>query len=110
MSDTQNMRALMEAVNIASKPSNEAFRGEEPDDDEEEQYDFHDGQKVKLSGRYKDEGDETYTLSDWDGSRGWIGDRDNRGWNVMGHQIEAAPEGEEYDDDHNHDPQDDYEW
>ena len=41
---------------------------------------------------------EEYEVSEWDGSRGWAGDEDGRGWYFTASQVtvvRAAREGEE---------------
>lgn len=65
----------------------------------EAEYDFNDGDLVVLVPPYAEDQDEVYTLSQWDGKRGWIGDEDNRGWYVEGHMIAHAPDGDDDDDD-----------
>jgi len=64
-------------------------------DEGEEEYDFYDGDKVILKDPYGGRAEGIFTLSQWDGNRGWIGDKDGRGWSVRGYQIEPAPEEEE---------------
>jgi len=63
-----------------------------------EDYDFGNGDRVVLTPEYQDKPGEVYTLSQWDGNRGWIGDEDGRGWFVRGYQIELAPEEDDEDD------------
>jgi len=47
---------------------------------------FKNGDKVRLKPPYA-ESNEVFTLSQWDGRRGWIGDKDGRGWYVKKFQI-----------------------
>ena len=68
------------------------------EDDDEEEDDFHDGMRVELKPNYADTPGEVYTLSAWDGRKGWIGDKDGRGWGVRAHQIMPAAEAEVDDD------------
>jgi len=64
----------------------------------EAEYDFNDGDLVVLVPPYAENPDEVFTLSQWDGKRGWIGDEDNRGWYVTGDMIAHAPDGDDDDD------------
>jgi hypothetical protein len=60
---------------------------------------FREGDRVRLKPDYADVGsNEVFTLSQWDeeAQRGWIGDRDDRGWYVRGYQIEPV---DDWDDD-----------
>lgn len=65
-------------------------------DDEYDEEEFHDGMRVELKPDYADTPGEVFTLSAWDGRKGWIGDKDGRGWGVRAHQI--MPASEEMDD------------
>lgn len=70
-----NMRKLMNAVEGISEARN-----------------FYDGQRVKLTPEYaeRDNPDEVFTLTQWDGKRGWIADDAGRGWRVQGYQIKGV--------------------
>jgi hypothetical protein len=53
--------------------------------DEEEN--FKNGDKVYLTKDYEETPGERFTLSQWDGRKGWIGDKSGSGWYVQGYQI-----------------------
>ena len=55
---------------------------------EEEEEEFKNGDKVYLKGPYVgDTRGERFILSQWDGNKGWIGDKYGRGWYVHKYQI-----------------------
>jgi hypothetical protein len=60
----------------------------------DEDHEFQNGDKVVLKESPKG---EIFTLSQWDGKRGWIGDKQGRGWYARGSQI-APTDREENDD------------
>lgn len=64
------------------------FIGGNPMQENEEEHNFKSGDKVRLKPDYGGgKNSEIFTLSQWDGRKGWIGDRDGRGWFVRGYQI-----------------------
>lgn len=70
-------------------------------EDEEgmEEPEFHSGMKVRLKEPYAgNEANEIFTLSLWDGEKGWIGDEQGRGWYVRGYQIEPVLDSEDEED------------
>jgi len=58
-------------------------------------YEFQNGDQVRLKPAYEDKPGEVFTLSQWDGRRGWVGDEQGRGWYVNGNQIELIEEDED---------------
>lgn len=63
----------------------------------QEEHEFNNGDKVALADSPQG---EVFTLSQWDGTRGWIGDKQGRGWYIRASQIVPAEDDEdEYDDD-----------
>ena len=64
-------------------------------EDDEDDYDFNNGDQVILKPAYEEKKGEVFTLSQWDGRRGWIGDEQGRGWYVNGYQIELVEEEDE---------------
>lgn len=72
-----------------------AVNVEEEFDDEKEEI-FKNGDKVKLKPEWAGrEAREIFTLSQWNGRRGWIADKDGRGWYAKGHQIMHVDDVEE---------------
>ncbi len=68
--------------------------------EENEEVEFQNGDKVRLKPPYAG-GDEVFTLSQWDGRRGWIGDEQGRGWYVKGFQIQKVEDIEKLAEDVN---------
>jgi len=73
--------------------------------EETEKDEFKNGDIVKLTSKYADRGDETFTVSQVGNKPGkaWIGDENDRGWYVRFNQIEKV----EDDDDK---PLEDLDW
>jgi len=103
----ESLRRLKDLAGAPSKLNegtvNESDDDEYNDDDDDDEREgtnvFHNGDRVKLYQPYSDGNDEIFTLSQWDGSRGWIGDEQGRGWYVRGYQIELANEDDLADED-----------
>lgn len=73
-------------------------------EEDPEEKDLHNGMKVKLVDPYAGKhAHEIFTLSQWDGERGWIGDKNGRGWSVGSHQIEPAGVDDDYEEEPEHD-------
>jgi len=68
------------------------------EEEDEEDYEFRNGDQVRLKPQWADKPKEVFTLSQWDGRRGWIGDEEGRGWYVYGNQIELVEEEDEDED------------
>jgi len=84
---------LNRLLKLADVPVNEVNVFQETEINEyDESYDFNDGDRVVLKPEYADKPGQVFTLSQWNGNRGWIGDEDDRGWYVTGDQIEQAYE------------------
>jgi hypothetical protein len=49
---------------------------------------FKNEDKVRLKAVWEDIPDEVFILSQWDGRKGWIGDKQEFGWFIYGNQIE----------------------
>lgn len=49
---------------------------------------FKNGDKVRLKAVWDYIADEVFILSQWDGHKGWIGDKQGFGWFIYGNQIE----------------------
>ena len=73
------------------------------DDMQDNNHFFHNGMKVKLVGPYAgNNAHEIFTLSQWDDEKrkGWIADKDGRGWYAKDYQIEPVDDFEPEDDDY----------
>jgi len=57
-------------------------------------YNFKNGDRVKFVPNYAGgEAGEVFTLTQWDGNKGFVADKHGRGWYVRGFQIEKARKG-----------------
>ena len=65
--------------------------------------DFYNGMKVKLKPEYEDNSGEVFTLSQWDGRKGWIGDSQGRGWYANWTQLIPVDDEEDYTDNDEYD-------